>query len=161
MNACYLINIPLVTYVLRKHYHEFAQLLGTNFDPAAVTKAIDDPSADFWKIFNDPKNAYLMGLLFGFGEKNSKLFQWERDKRISFPFRTSSYYSPWLTGRQVFHCALGERVENLGLPQFIVYQPVDKTVAKYLFEREQILQSYKKRDFAETTVAFLKGEAGR
>lgn len=159
MHSCYLVNIPLVIYILREHYEDFSKVLGTNFDPEIVAKEIGNDSASFWKIFKDNSNAYLMGLLFGYGEKNSKLFQWEKEKSISFPFRVVSYRSPWLKKRRVFGCAIREDVENLDIPQFIVYQPVDEIVGRYLFEKEQILQIYKKRDFAETTVAFLKGDA--
>lgn len=158
MCSGYLVNIPLVIYVLREHYQDFSKVLGMDFDPAVVAKEINNNFADFWKIFKDNSNAYLMGLLFGYGERNSKLFQWEKEKSISFPFRVASYHSPWLKKRR-FSRNFIENIENLDIPQFVVYQPVDEVVGKYLFEKEQILQIYKKRDFAETTVAFLKGEA--
>ena len=156
MRSGTLVNIPLAIYALRKYYQDFFSVVGSEFDPTIAAKEIGNNSSEFWKIIK--KNHYLKGLLFGFGEKNSKFFQWELEKSISFPFRVASYNSPWLKKRR-FRYVMGEKIEDLDIPQFIVYQPVDETVEKYLLEKERIIQIYKKRDFAETTVAFLKGEA--
>ncbi|NGX60200.1 MAG: hypothetical protein KR126chlam3_01369 [Chlamydiae bacterium] len=157
MRSGILVNIPLATYALRKYYQDFSSVFGSDFDQAVFAKEIGNYSSEFWKTIK--KNHYLMGLLFGFGEKNSKFFQWEQEKSISFPFRVASYNSPWLKKRRFSKFAVEEKIENLSIPQFIVYQPVDEAVEKYLLEKERIIQIYKNRDFAETTVAFLKGEA--
>jgi hypothetical protein len=159
MRSCYLINIPQVVYVLREHYETFSKILGIDFDPAIASREIGNKSSEFWKNFEKKGNAFLWGLLFGYGEKNSKLYQWEQEKSISFPFRVASYQSPWLPKRRFYGSGSREDIENIDIPQFVIYQPVDETVGRYLFEKEQIIQIYKNRDFAETTVAFLKGQA--
>lgn len=159
MHSCFLVNIPLVIYVLREHYQDFSKALGIDFDPAIVSREIGNKSSEFWKIFKKSGNSFLWGLLFGYGEKNSKLFQWEKEESISFPFRGTSYNSLWLKKRRLLRRAFGEKIENLDIPQFVIYQPIDEIVGKYIVEKERIIQIYKKKDFAETTVAFLKGEA--
>lgn len=159
MRSGYLVNVPLAIYVLREHYEDFSRVLGIDFDPIIAAKEIGNHSSKFWGNFEKNGTSFLWGILFGYGEKNSKLFQWEREKSVSFPFRIPSYHSPWLKKRRFFGCALRENINNLDIPHFVVYQPVDEIVGKYLFEKKQILEIYKKRDFAETTVAFLKGQA--
>lgn len=159
MTSGYIVNLPLANYVLREHYQEFSKVLGIEFDPGIVSSRIGDESSSFWKAFEKNGNSFLWGFLFGYGEKNSKFFQWEKEKSIAFPFRIPSYYSPWLKKGSLGRCTFGEKIENLGIPRFIIYQPVDETVEKYHNEKEHIIQIYKKKDFAETTVAFLKGEA--
>ena len=161
MSSGFIVNIPLATYILREYYQEFSKVLGIEFDQAVVSREIGNSSSNFWRAFEKDGTAFLWGILFGYGEKNSRLFQWEKEKSISFPFRIASYHSPWLKKRHFHGSAMGEKIKNLDIPQFVVYQPVDEMVGKYLSEKERIIQIYKKRDFAETTVAFLKGEAVR
>ena len=129
-----------------------------DFDPAIFSREIGSGSSETWKTFEKNGTSFLWGLLFGFGEKNSKFFQWEQEKSISFPFRVASYDLPSFKKRPL---PRDEKIENLGIPQFVVYQPIDEVVEKYLLEKERIIQIYQGKDFAETTVAFLKGEAAR
>lgn len=159
MLSGYIVNIPLATYILREYYKEFSKVLGIDFDPAVASREIGKGSSNFWKVFENNGSAFLWGLLFGFGEKNSKLFQWEKEKSISFPFRAGSNNPPWLKKRRFYECAVGEKIENLDIPRFIVYQPIDEIVEKYFLEKERVIQIYKGKDFAETTVSYLKGEA--
>ncbi len=154
-----LVNLPLAIYILKEHYQAFSKVLGTDFDPLVVSREIGKSSSSSWKAIKSKGNSYLMGLLFGFGEKNSKFFQWETEKRISFPFRAASYNPPWLKKRAFSRYVIGEKIKNLGIPQFVIYQPIDEVVERYLVEKERIMQIYKGEDFAETTVSFLKGES--
>ncbi len=154
MSLGYLVNVPLVIYLLRDQYQDFAEFLGADFDPDVVSREIGDDSSASWQVIKH--NSYLLGLLYGFGERNAKLFQWEMDKKISLPFRTASDLLPSMRrnlSRQE------DKIKKLIIPQFIVYQPIDEVVERYVLERKRIQQIYKGKDFAETTVAFLKGEA--
>ena len=137
MRLGYLVNIPLVIYVLREHYQDFSKALGMDFDPAIFSREIGSSSSETWKTFEKNGISFLWGLLFGFGEKNSKFFQWEQEKSISFPFRVASYDLPSFKKRPL---PRDEKIENLGIPQFVVYQPIDEVVEKYLLEKFSMLQ---------------------
>ena len=60
MRLGYLVNIPLAIYVLREHYQDFSEGLGIDFDPAFASREIGNDSSNFWKIFKENGNAYLM-----------------------------------------------------------------------------------------------------
>lgn len=159
LTSGFLVNIPLATYILVENYEVFSSILQMSFDPSVAAKEIGSDSSEFWEIFKKCDHSLLWGLLFGYGEKNAKLFHMEKEQQVQFPFRVASYHSPWLHKKRFMHSSLSEKVENLDIPQFIIYQPVDEMVEKYSREKERILQIYKRKDFAEITVAFLKGEA--
>ncbi len=154
MSVGFLVNIPLVIYILREHYSDFSEVLNAEFDPYVSAWEIGQTNSNFWNTIK--KDHYLMGLLFGFGEKNAKFFQWEMDRSISFPFRISSGDLPFV-GKKSF--ARYGKVKNLAIPQFVIYQPTDEFVEKYLHEKSRIIQLYKGKDFAETTISYLRGEA--
>lgn len=145
------INIPAVIYILEKYYDDFSKITCQAFDPMKAVHEIGLSSSSFWSEIK--KSHYLLGLLLGFGEKNAKYFQWENEGKIKHMYRHSSCDFIGLTGKAPQDLS----IEDLDIPAFIVYQPVDEQVEKFRLEREKFLQIYKDQDFAELTMQFLKG----
>ena len=87
-------------------------------------------------------------------KKNAKLFQWESDKKIHYPLRRRADPSISTgTGKGAHELT----IEDLAIPAFVVYEPIDEQEEKYRTEREKCYQIYKNQDFCELTVGFLKG----
>lgn len=146
-----LINIPSVTFILNKYHDEFVKITG-QFDPNKVIYQIGKNSDPFWSKIEE--NHYLLGLLLGFGEKNSKEFQEEDKKRVQYQTRRASAEDP-VPNKNPRNLTF----EDLIIPPFVIYSLVDDQVEKYKMEREQIIQLYQNQDFAEFTVNILKGSS--
>ncbi len=146
-----LVNVLTVTYILEKYYEDFEKIIGEPFDPEKVVYRIGDGLDSLWKKIK--KNHYLLGLLFGFGEKNSKYFNWEKKKKIHYPQRRSSCFSPAGSGMPAHEL----QIEDLDLPAFVSYQVIDEQVEKYRMERDRCIELFKGKDFCELAVSILKG----
>lgn len=138
------INIPSAILVFNKYYDEFVKITGQHFTPEQAVYQIGNNSDPFWsKVV---KNHYLMGILLGFGEKNSRCFQSEREKGIDFPIRKVSEEE----NLKILS------INEITLPVFTVYDLNDDQVEKYRLEREKIINLYKNQDFKDFTLKILK-----
>ena len=147
----FLMNILSVTYILKKYYKDFEKIVKEPFDPAKVVYRIGDGLDPLWKKIK--KNHYLLGLLFGFGEKNARYFNWEQKKKIHYPQRRSSCFSPAGSGLPAHELT----IEDLDLPTFVSYQVIDEQVERYRMERNRCIELFKGKDFCEFAVSILKG----
>ncbi|NGX60205.1 MAG: hypothetical protein KR126chlam3_01374 [Chlamydiae bacterium] len=147
----FLINILSVTYILNKHYEDFEKIVREPFDPEKVVYRIGNGLDPLWKKIK--KNHFLLGLLFGFGEKNSKYFNWEQQKKIHCPQRRSSCFSPAGSGLPAHELT----IEDLDLPAFVSYQVIDEQVEKYRMERDRCIELFTGKDFCELAVSIMKG----
>lgn len=143
-------KIPAVIFILDKYYDDFSKITEQSYTPSEAVYSIGNGNDPFWNKIK--KNHYLFGLLLGFGEKNSRLFQLERDQKKLYPFRTSS--SPRLMAKGAHELT----VEDLRLPVFITYQAVDHQVEQFKLERQKFIEMYQGRDFFELTADLLKGK---
>ncbi|NGX37604.1 MAG: hypothetical protein K1000chlam2_00760 [Chlamydiae bacterium] len=148
------INIRAVLMILDKYYEDFSKVTGQSFEPDKAVYWVGDHSQSFWRKVQ--KNHYLMGLLFGFGEKNAKLFQQESKKMAWFPLRRGTD-SPIGSGKGAYDLT----IEDLEIPHFIVFQPIDEQEEKYKNERDKCIQLYRDQDFFELTVGYLKGQQSK
>ena len=146
-----LINILSVTYILKKYYVDFEKTIREPFDPEKMVYRIGDGLDPFWIKIKE--NHYLLGLLFGFGEKNAEYFNWESKKRIRYPQRRSACFSPAGSGLPAHELT----IEDLDLPSFISYQMIDEQVERYRMERTRCIELFKGKDFCELAVSILKG----
>lgn len=144
------INIQTVTFILDKYYEEFSKVVQQPFNPDKAVYLIGNSSESFWQKIK--KSDYLMGLLFGFGEKNAQYFQWEKEGKAHYFFRR---YSENFCNQEKKKKEMS--VEDLDIPEFIAYQTVDEQEERYKLEREKCIQLYKNQDFVELTVRLLKG----
>lgn len=143
------VNIPAAAFVFKKYYEEFAKITGQKFDPYTAAYKIGNSSDLFWGKVE--KNHYLLGLLLGFGEKNSQYFQWESEKGVVY-LRTVAVndQAPDKNPRTL-------NIEDLNIPTFITYSLIDDQIEKNKTEREKIIKLYKDKDFTEFTLRILKG----
>lgn len=69
----FFVNINKTILILKKHYSLFKKITEMDFDQKNIVYEIEGPSIFWEKVFS---SAELVGLLYGFGEKNV-LFFWE------------------------------------------------------------------------------------
>lgn len=135
----FFIHIPKTVEILKTYQADFEQVIGSPIDPETLVYQFGNDKNPQWrKILS---SHYLMGLLYGFGEKNALNFARESRRRKHFPTR---------------HRASIGNVPPLPFPGFISYESPDPQVEKYEKEREMILEFFKDKDFTETTLRLLK-----
>ena len=137
----YVINAREVVCAMQKYYSLFAHELGRDFDPLTETLDFENPDSLFWNaIF---KNHLLQGILYGFGEKNSYLFNQETQL-------AESEKCP--SGTPANHLIKEEEtssIETIRLPTFRSYAlPLEKdpVIAKYKKERDLIRTKLKEKN---------------
>lgn len=137
-----MINIREAVWTLEKYYELFQRELKMEFDPLEVIMEFEKEESNFWNaVFS---NDYLLGILYGFGERNSFFFSKEinmkqktdRDEFLfaSFPVPKDPKKSP-----------IGE----FSLPVFRSYeinQKEDPILKQFKEERQQIKQLLKGKD---------------
>lgn len=147
------INIPSAIYVLKKNYEQFLQITGITFDPMTILDEISDNDSVFWeKVFH---SHYLMGLLYGFGDRNSFIFDW------------GARYNGFLKDQQgktrFDELVLDENKPNvtpadLKLPLFASFSIDDPTLEIYKREQKEIIKRFKGRDFMIVTLTWLQSK---
>ena len=137
--------------IIQNNYEEFQKAIGFDFHPLELTLQMDQKDSVFWTKLNP----YLYGLLFGFGETNSRLFSWkcshpksceEFCKNIKPLF--SNDYSQ-LKGHIKF------TIDNFKTPSFMSFNEIDPFVNIYKEEAKAIKENYKGKDFLDLTLQKL------
>jgi hypothetical protein len=146
----YFVDLTKVALVLQENYNTFKRELGLDFDPLNESLSIEQGS-EFWdKTFDNPA---LLGLLLGYGLKNSFCFQWKycnladtHEKLAeSILFRFSDKPQG---GKATF--------DKLSLPIFASFsEGEDEVIEKYKREREIIREMYDDKDFLVLTLQKL------
>ena len=152
-DAVLFVHKPSLLYILIKYHDQFKKELNEEFDPLEKIEELKSGGSKFWdKIFKN-KNHYLMGLIFGFGEKNSRFFQLEQDKTISI--------------KRVNHVPIKEIktlmkdklcIENLCLPMFISYLLEDEMLEDYRKKRETIIKYMKGKELTQEVFFLLESK---
>jgi hypothetical protein len=146
----YFADLTKVALTLQENYNVFKKETGLDFDPLGESLALERGS-EFWnKTFDNPA---LLGLLLGYGIKNSFCFQWKysglpvtQEKLAgSLLFRFSDQPQG---GKSTF--------EKLSLPIFASFsEGEDEVIEKYKREREAIRNIYEDKDFLLLTLQKL------
>lgn len=147
-----LINILSVTYILDRYYEEFEKIIREPITAKTFVYRIGEKGDPAWEKIKG--NHYLMGLLFGFGEKNARCFSWEESEKKYFPLRRITSFSPVGTGKPVHKLS----IEDLDLPGFVSYQLIDEQVERYRMEREKCIELFKDEDFCLLAMSILQGQ---
>lgn len=140
------IHIPQTVYILKKYQNEFSALTSIKFDPDNILDSIDDKNSVFWnRVF---VNHYLMGLLFGYGEKNAYLFDYIRRQGIPFDLASISRFPQLSRMEEYMKKVLKKKIsiKDLPIPFFASFEIDDPQVSKYSKERKKIIKFLKDRD---------------
>lgn len=134
-STIFFVHRPSLLKVLEAYYFDFQKRTGKSFKPLDQIKALECGGSEFWdKIFKE-NDHYLMGLLFGYGKKNSETFEQE------------IYENNIHKKKRIEHTSLDEiksvfkdivTVDDLCLPQFVIYDENDDTINSYRSQREYI-----------------------
>jgi hypothetical protein len=146
----YFADVTKVALVLQEHYDTFKAKTGLEFDPLRESLRIEQGS-EFWdKAFDHPA---LLGILLGYGVKNSFCFLWiygdlpERHQQLSESLLFQFSDKP-IGGKATF--------DTLSLPIFASFsQGEDEVIEKYKREREIIKAAYEDKDFLTLTLEKL------
>lgn len=144
----FFLNIAETTWVLHKYYNQFRKVVNQDFNPIEEAKSFSNPNSDFWEKIGPPNNNHaLWGLLFGYGEKNSYLF--ETGIKCSLPIEEfpKDFKSINLS------------IQALSVPSFKTFSMSDETVDYYKNQRKKILKTLKGKNFTKE-VLFLLEEKG-
>lgn len=146
----YFADLTKVALVLQENYNTFKRELGLDFDPLNESFSMEHGSKFWDKAFDHPA---LLGLLLGYGIKNSFCFQWKyyslagiHEKLAeSLVFRFSDKPQG---GKATF--------DKLSLPIFASFsEGEDEVIEKYKREREVIKEIYEDKDFLTLTLQKL------
>lgn len=147
----HVLNVQEMVWLLTKNHSVFQSELGRDFDPISVTFEFSNPESEFWKgVF---ANHRLMGLAYGYGEKNAYFFAKEMNKKSSSHSLFASLPTPPQTD--------APSISNLRLPSFRSYTlPFNQDPIREKYEREKKLIETKlnKQNFFNRLYQQLTGE---
>ena len=148
-----LVNIPNLVYTLYHYKKDFCERTGMEFKPNSVVMHIEDEKSIFWeKVFHDH---FLFGLVFGYGERSSYLFDWEEKHFNSF-YKRNLFTSSKEERRFIDLISKQElEVSDLLWPDFFCFGVTDPMKIYYQLEREKIIEYFQGKDFTKTTLEIL------
>lgn len=156
----FFVNIVETALALQENYEDFRRVVGYDFHPFDEVFTIKDENSIFWKTVL--KNHALQGILFGFGKKNSYLFQWmvekyDQDSNKEF---IQNYLLAQISDKSPQYGTAS--IDNFSLPVFRHYssEENDQLLMKYHHQRKRIKLLYKKENFLEATLSKLTSKAG-
>lgn len=149
-STIYFADLTKIALLLQENYAHFKRETGLDFHPLAESLALEKGS-EFWnKAFESPA---LVGLLLGYGMKNSFCFQW---KYCNLPSTHEKFADSILfqfsdqphSGKATF--------DKLPLPIFASFaEGEDEVVERYKRERKLIQETYDEKDFLTLTIQKL------
>ncbi len=155
-----MINIREILWTLEKNHTVFSRETGMNFNPLEVTLDFGNQDSVFWKkVMN---NQYLLGILYGFGERNSYFFSLY--VKMGGKDHVADDYPLF---KSYFHEKIPKKedeklsIENLDIPSFGSFcAPLmeDPVITHYKKERELIQKELKGKDFATEVLKKLLGK---
>jgi hypothetical protein len=148
------INIPNSIFLLRKYHADFVRETKIDFDPYTILNTISDTGSEFWNtVFS---NYYLFGLLMGYGEKSSFLFDWHRKQNLENP--SVSDCTVCMADYDKAFVADTVTVNDLPLPPFVLFTVSDPVKEHYRLERDAIIKYFHNKDFVSTVLFLLEEE---
>lgn len=153
-NSILFVHEPSLIRILERYRTQFERETGEKLNAVEKAKELKKGGSKFWdKIFKE-KNHYLMGIIFGFGEKNSKYFQQEMDG------------DEMIRQQRVDHTSLDElrnlfkddvSIVDMCLPSFVSYpvNGVDEVVETYDENKKIIIDYMKGKDLTQEVLRIL------
>lgn len=140
-DSIYLVSIPKAVEILNENYPFFKELLGTEFSPEEIVDQMKDSQSIFWKKILH--NHTAMGLLYGYGDANIKIFKQNLSLGIKPIFSTDERID-------IFNA----NPQNFSIPIFASYDN-DPLVQCYISEKQKILDLYKDKDMMTVSLKAL------
>ena len=146
----YFVNIANTTRVLKENYDLFKTETGLDFDPLSAVLEFEKGS-EFWeRAFS---NTVLIGVLFGFGEKNSRCFYCKYNKNTEVCKQLNNTVTSRFSDKPAFGKV---SLDAFPLPIFASFsEGEDEVIEKYQNERKKIQKIYQKQDFVGLTLKKL------
>lgn len=140
----YLINVKEAALAIAENYPLFRRVLGFDFDPLEAVLEIEEETSKFWEtVFS---RSDLIGILYGFGPKNSQCFSWMFGKSSSESFEAPLSFRNSLSTFSLFSSDGmfngQESAKDLTIPTFRSFQDNDPLIEKYEGERKKIQSLY-------------------
>ena len=151
--SLYFVDIAKVALTLQENYAIFERETGFKFNPLEVVLAMQE-WPEFWDRVSG--NSTLVGLLYGFGLKNSSSFTWKyadhSETCDEFCRSLKSYFSD--------EPAYGRAtVSQFPLPIFASFtNGKDEVIENYKMERQAIRREYRGKDFLNHTLQKLTSQ---
>ena len=148
--SLYFVDVAKVALTLQENYAIFNRETGFKFNPFEVVIAMEKWS-EFWdKVFG---NSTLVGLLYGFGLKNSSSFTWKYADHPEDCDRFCQSLKSYFSDKPTFGKLT---VSQLHLPIFASFSDgKDEVIEKYKKEQEAIRREYQGKDFLNYTLQKL------
>ena len=145
----YFVDILRVALILQEYHDIFKSETGIDFHPLQVVFEMEKGSPFWDQVFD---NSVLVGLLYGFGLKNSYSFTW---KYGELP-ETCTGFCQALLSRSSDEPTYGNAtISHFRLPIFASFSEQDEVIEKYEKERGEIKQRYRGKDFLSLTLLKL------
>ncbi len=152
----YFVNILQTALLFQEHYAFFKKHIGDDFDPFEEAINIQNDSSFVW--YSD---SIVLGMLFGFGLKNSSCFEWKHWTNTENNPHMETFLST-LKFRAEEHGRefADPTINNFSLPHFASFSPKgkDPVIERYKREREEIKAQYRGKDFLDFTLEQLTAQ---
>jgi len=152
LSRIFFVNVLEMALVIQKYYSMFRKELGFEFDPLSVVFEIHQEQSVFWDVVSEHSD--LIGLLYGFGFRNSQCFNWKFSEEVPESFKNSlqlNLSTDWKCKNFSGH----EKACDLQIPVFCSFQQDDPVIKKYEEEREKIQKLYAEKDVVKIAVEHL------
>ncbi len=148
--SLYFVDVAKVAQTLQENYTIFKRETGFEFDPHEVALAMED-WPEFWdEVFG---NSTLVGLLFGFGLKNSSNFTSKYRDHPEICEESFESFKSYFSDEPAYGKVT---VSEFPLPIFASFSNgEDEVIEKYKKERKAIQREYQDKDFLKLTLQKL------
>jgi hypothetical protein len=144
------VDILKTAATIQDNYDVFRKAIGTDFHPLEITLNMKEKDS----ILFQKMNAYLWGILFGFGKMNSCLFQWQH---FDHPEACNEFCKNIVSFNND-DFSQGEfkyTIDQFSIPDFKSFNEIDPVVDHFREERKRIKEIYEGKDFLELTLKKL------
>lgn len=143
-----MINTRETLWLLKKNYELFSKETGMEFDPLTVVFDFENDSAFWSKVFS---NSYLMGILYGFGERNAYFFSLyiKNDPLNGVNRKQHPLFDSNASKTELKKNCSENAIESLGIPNFRSFNMAlgeDPIITHFKMERESIQNFLKNKN---------------
>ncbi|MCB1110686.1 MAG: hypothetical protein KDK64_06850, partial [Chlamydiia bacterium] len=147
------VNVPNMIYILSLNHKLFEKETGVSFDPKFIVEEIGSNTSEFWNsVF---ENHYLLGILLGYGEKNSFIFNWKVEASMDFQELPFERKNEDCEKSGVVRYKRKVNTRDLPLPQFVYFGIYDEEIEKYKRERDLIVIEFEGKKFKSKVLEYL------